>query len=58
VVVVVMMTVVMVVVAGSWWWLLLGRGALRAVWLPFWVCLGDAACHVIHVCTCCPNLPN
>ena len=28
------------------------------VWLPFWVCLGDAACHVINVGTCCPNLYN
>ena len=27
-----------------------------AVW--FLVCLGDAACHVIDVGTCCPNLPN
>jgi hypothetical protein len=47
--------VVVVVVAG---WLLLGRGALHAIWLPFWVCLGDAACHVIYVGTCCPNSPN
>jgi hypothetical protein len=29
-----------------------------AVWLPFWVCLGDAACHVIDVGTCCLNLRN
>jgi len=27
-----------------------------AVSLPFWVCLGDVACHVINVGTCCPNL--
>jgi hypothetical protein len=31
---------------------------VRCVWLPFWVCLGDAACHVIYVGTCCPNLSN
>jgi hypothetical protein len=29
-----------------------------AVGLPFWVCLGDAACHVIDVGTCCPNWCN
>ena len=29
---------------------------MDVVWLPFWVCLGDAACHVINVGTCCPNL--
>ena len=61
---------VVVVVAGSWlWWLWMwcgcgcGRGVdvvvdVAAVWLPFWVCLGDAACHVINVSTCCPNLYN
>lgn len=26
------------------------------LWLPISVCLGDAACHVIYVGTCCPNL--
>jgi hypothetical protein len=26
------------------------------LWLPFLVCLGDAACHVVYVGTCCPNL--
>ena len=29
-----------------------------AVWLPFSVCLGDAACHVIDVGTYCLNLDN
>jgi hypothetical protein len=47
-----------VVVVAELWWLLLGCGALRAVWLLFWVCLGDAAHHVIHVGTCRPNLSN
>jgi hypothetical protein len=42
--------VVVVVAMGLWMWLRL--------WLPFWVCLGDAACHVINVGTCCPNLYN
>src|SRR5258705_136227 len=43
-----------------WWmWLWWMRDVVvAAVWLPFSVCLGDAACHVIDVGTCCPNLPQ
>jgi hypothetical protein len=49
---------VVVVVAGSWWWWLWLWNVAVVVWLLFWDCLGDAACHVINVGTCCPNLYN
>ena len=29
---------------------------LWMLWLLFWVCWGEAVCHVIDVGTCCPNL--
>ena len=46
-------------VAVGWWWPCRGGGRcgcglIVAVWGVF----GDAACHVIGVGTCCPNVPN
>jgi hypothetical protein len=50
----VLVVVLVVIVAGSWWW----WWWWTRLWLPFWVCLGDAACHVIYMGTYRPNLCN